>query len=252
MTIARKTLLLSAFLFLAGGVAAADSGITLRPLNGSLYLVEDDHYTRTNSLIYVGPSFVTVVGATWSPETARLLAEQIKQVTDRPVKEVIDTSPDPEWSGGNAYWTRMGAKVVAASVTCASLRSGWNKTVERARQNFPGYPQLPLSAPAACYPEKFDLQDGNIRVFYIGPTHTPADVFVYFPKEQVLDAGSILKEQPGNLANANLSEYSATLHRLQALHLDIKTIVAGHWSAVHGPELIEKYLGFLRQAQNVR
>jgi metallo-beta-lactamase class B len=212
-------------------------------------LVVDEHYVKTNSLIYVGPSFVTVVGATWTPDTALLLAKQIRQLTSRPVREVINTSPDPEWSGGNAYWKRIGAKVVAAGVTCTSLRSSWDATVETVRKNFPDYPQLRLSEPAACHRENFDLQRGNIQVLYLGPSHTAADVFVYFPKEKVLDAGSILKEQVGNLAKADVQEYPKTLRKLQALHLDIKTVVSGHWSPIHGPDLIERYLGFLEQWQ---
>jgi metallo-beta-lactamase class B len=68
---------------------------------------------------------------------------------------------------------------------------------------------------------------------------------VYFPEQKVLDAGSILKEQVGNLASANLDEYPKTLEKLKALHLDVRTIIAGHWSPVHGPELIDLYQGFL-------
>lgn len=231
------------------GVSAKDPQITLTQLNGPLYLVEDEHYTRTNSLVYVGPSVVTVVGASWTPDTAALLAQQIKQVTDRPVADVIDTSPDPEWSGGNAYWQSIGARVVAANVTCAFLKRNWNSTVEGIRKFFPSYPDLPLSAPTVCNPDQFDLQDGKIKVLYLGPSHTEADVFVYFPDQKVLDAGSILKEQLGNLAKANLQEYPNTLHKLQALQLDIKTIVAGHWSPIHGPDLTQTYLNLLAQRQ---
>jgi metallo-beta-lactamase class B len=229
---------------------ASDPALTLAHLTGALYLVEDNHYTKTNSVVYVGPSSVTVIGATWTPDTAALLARQIKGVTDRPIWEVIDTSPDPEWSGGNAYWQRIGARVVAASVTCAFLKASWDTTVAGIQRFFPTYPSVPLSAPTDCRPDQFDLQDGRVKVLYLGPSHTDADVFVYFPDEKVLDAGSIIKEKLGNLAKANVQQYPNTLHKLQAQHLDIKTIIAGHWSAVHGPDLVETYLDLL--AQNAR
>jgi metallo-beta-lactamase class B len=93
----------------------------------------------------------------------------------------------------------------------------------------------------------FQLQDGNIHCFYIGPSHTPGDIFVYFPKERVLDAGSILKEHLGNMAKADVKAYPRTLHRLEALDLDTNMVVSGHWSAVHGPDLIEHYLELLRE-----
>jgi len=66
-------------------------------------------------------------------------------------------------------------------------------------------------------------------------------------REQVLDAGSILKPYLGNLADADLRAYPNTLHRLQRMHLKIRTVIAGHWSAVHGPDLIDQYLRMLQE-----
>lgn len=109
----------------------------------------------------------------------------------------------------------------------------------------------PLTAPTRCYPDRFSLQNGNVRVFYVGPSHTAADVFVYFPNEAVLDAGSILKPFLGNMAKANVAEYPKTLHKLQDLHLDIRVVIAGHWSAVHGPNLIDHYLDLLAQSKTI-
>jgi hypothetical protein len=36
-----------------------------------------------------------------------------------------------------------------------------------------------------------------------------------------------------------------TLERLKQLHLDFAMIVAGHWSPIHGAELIDEYLQIL-------
>jgi hypothetical protein len=44
----------------------------------------------------------------------------------------------------------------------------------------------------------------------------------------------VLKEQLGNLALADLVEYPKTLTKLQNLHLGYTTIIAGHWSPIHG------------------
>ena len=100
--------------------------------------------------------------------------------------------------------------------------------------------------PTESHPGEFELQNGNIRAFYLGPSHTAGDIFVYFPKEKVLDAGSILKEHIGNMAKADAKEYPNTLHKLQALHLDVDTIISGHWSPVHGPDLVDHYLELLK------
>lgn len=232
------------------GFPLADAGsmeLSLERLSGPIYLVVDPHYVSTNSLVYVGPDSVTVIGATWTPETARDLAAKIKSITSRPITAVIDTSPDPEWSGGNAYWKGIGASILAVEATDELLERTWARRDRRARRNHPGYPVLPLVRPTDVFPDHFELQNGSLRAFYLGPTHTAGDIFVYFPREQVLDAGSILKPQLGNLADADLRAYPNTLHRLQRMHLQIRTIIAGHWSAVQGPGLIEQYLRMLQQ-----
>lgn len=106
-------------------------------------------------------------------------------------------------------------------------------------------------SPTRCYPDRFAFQNGDVRVYYLGPSYTAADVFVYFPKEQVLDAGSILKPFLGNMARANVKAYPTTLHKLQDLHLSIRMIVSGHWSAVHGPDLIDRYLDLLSRSKSL-
>jgi metallo-beta-lactamase class B len=47
------------------------------------------------------------------------------------------------------------------------------------------------------------------------------------------------------MAKADVDEYPKTLRKLQDLRLDIRMIVSGHWSAVHGPDLIDRYLDLL-------
>lgn len=98
----------------------------------------------------------------------------------------------------------IGVEVVAAQITCDALAHTWDATIQGTRKNQLGYPSLPLAAPSRCYPDRFNLQNGNIHVFYLGPSHTAANVFVYFPKEEVLNAGSILKPFLGNMAKANV------------------------------------------------
>jgi metallo-beta-lactamase class B len=254
MTRAKKNMhrACGALLFLWMGMCliraeASEPVMRLSKLTGPLYLVEDEHYVATNSLVYIGPGSVTVVGATWTPDTAKLLADQIRKLTDRPIREVIDTSPDPEWSGGNAYWKRIGARILAHRVTYDFLQSHWTTTVATSRRNHPTYPNLPLVLPTQVEQSDFDLQHGDVRVLYLGPSHTAADVFVYFPREQVLDAGSILKEYLGNMAKADVRQYPNTLKRLKSLGLPIRIIISGHWSAVHGPELIDHYLDLLER-----
>ena len=222
--------------------------IKVTHLRGPLYVVEDENIFSENSVFYVGPKSVTLIGTGWSPAIAALIHRKIRDVTNEPVGEVVDTDFNPERAGGNAYWKRIGAQVLSTDLTASLLRQRWARQSVETRANFPDYPTVPLSLPTRTFAGDFTLQGGRVREFYLGPSHTADDIFVYFPDERVLYAGNILKERVGNLAQADLPSYVRTLGRLKDLHLPIDRIIAGHWSPVHGPELIDTYLGFLHAA----
>jgi metallo-beta-lactamase class B len=234
-------------LFSVSVAKASEPSVSLYPLVGSVYVAEDSHYAKTNYAVYIGPKSVTVVGAGWSPDTAELLAQEIKKLTNKPISDVILPDHDPEYAGGTSYWKRLGANIVSTELTEETLKKDWAKAGDFTRKYFPTYPNLPLVLPTKTYKSDVTIEDGNVRGFYLGPSHNADDIFVYFPKEKVLYAGSILKEHLGNLAFANLEEYPKTLQKLQQLHLQIDKIISGHWSAVHGPELIDEYLTMLKE-----
>jgi metallo-beta-lactamase class B len=242
-----KVALAALFALTCSAARADEPAVSLSPLTGPLYLVEDAHYAKTNSLVYVGPTAVTVIGATWTPETARQLAEQIRRVTDEPIGEVVDVGYNPEYAGGNATWKSLGAQIVATELTAHLLERNWDEIVDFVRKTYPDYPRLPVVLPTVTHRDSFTVQGGAVQVLYLGRSHAADDVFVWFPHEKVLYAGSILKERLGNLAFADLEEYPKTLRKLQMLHLDVATVISGHWSAVHGPELFDQVLAMLAE-----
>lgn len=208
-------------------------------------MVEDYFYAKENSAVYVGDSSVTVIGATWTPETAKLLAVEISKITPKPITEVIDTNYHPDRAGGNAYFKSIGAKIVSTKMTNDLLTAHWEEMVRYVQKGFPSYPALPLVMPDKTFAGDFELQNGAVKAIYLGPSHTPDGIFVFFPKEKILYGNCILKEQLGNLDFADLKEYPRTLEKLKQLKLGFTTIIAGHWSAIHGPELIDQYLALL-------
>jgi hypothetical protein len=76
--------------------------VVLRHLKGRIYIGEDSFYALENSVVHVGPDSVTVVGATWTPETASILEQQIRKATSKPIGEVVNTSNyHPDRANGN-------------------------------------------------------------------------------------------------------------------------------------------------------
>jgi len=228
-------------------IAAEESKmIVLTRLTDMIYIAEDYFLSKENSVVYIGSSYVTVVGATWTPETARLLAAEVAKVTPKPIKEVIDTNHDLDRVGGNSYFKSTGARIISTTLIHDLLMREGKRSVEIARQNS-DYPNVNIVLPDTVFDGDFSVQDGNIRGFYLGPSHKADDIFIYFPNEKVLYGGCILKEQLGNIEGADLVEYPKTLQKLKNLHLPIGTIISGHFSPVHGPELIDRFLKLLSE-----
>jgi metallo-beta-lactamase class B len=232
--------------------AAAEPAVTLTHVRGGVYMVEDDFYAKENSAVYVGRDHVTVVGATWTPETAKLLVAEIRKITLLPVTEAINTNYHPDRAGGNAYFRSIGAKIVATVKTRDRMVASWDEVIAWTRKGIPAYPDLPAVLPDTVFPGDFDLQDGKVEAFWLGPSHTPDGIFVWFPEERILYGGCILKEQLGNLDFADTVEYPHTLMKLKALNLPVETVIAGHYSPLHGPELIDRYIALLENAPKRR
>ncbi|WP_397599867.1 subclass B2 metallo-beta-lactamase [Silvanigrella sp.] len=215
--------------------------LSLKHLKGPLYVVEDDYFYKENSMIYIGEKYITIIGATWTLETALLLDKEIKKITSKPIYEVINTNYHPDRAGGNDYWKKIGAKIISTQMTYNLMKTDWEKTIEFTKKSIPDYPRLPLSLPDNVFQNNFVLQNGDLQSIYTGSSHTYDGIFIYFPKEEVLFGGCILKEKIGNLSFADIKEYPRTIEKLKNLNLKITQVIGGHDEPIHGPELIDNY-----------
>lgn len=228
-------------------VSVQEKKITLTPFNPNIYVAESLHYYKENSIVYIGANEITVIGAGWSPEAAKELAVEIHKVSTKPIRTVINTHNHVDRTGGNAYWKSIGANIVSTQQTHDIMKNDWHEIVTSTQKSFPDYPTPPLVLPNKTYPGNFELENGKIRAFYLGGSHTKDGIFIYFPEDKVLYGECIIKEKLGNLDSADIHEYIKTIEKLKDLHLDIHTVIAGHWSPIHGPELVDHYLSLLKE-----
>ncbi|VEB44110.1 Beta-lactamase precursor [Chromobacterium violaceum] len=117
-----------------------------------MYVVEDGYYAKENSVVYVGAEHVTVVGATWTPDTARELARQIRAVTDKPIAEVVNPNYHPDRAGGNAYWKSIGARIVSTRQTADEMRRGGTRSSPSPAAAFPIIRRCPSRCRTASIP----------------------------------------------------------------------------------------------------
>lgn len=110
------------------------------------------------------------------------------------------------------------------------------KTIELATQNQMVVPQKGFHGST-----RLSIGGQKVLLNFFGEGHTRDNVVAYFPAEQVLFGGCLIKElqaTKGYLGDANVGSWSATVAKLQQAYPEIKHVVPGH-GATGGVELLE-------------
>lgn len=90
-----------------------------------------------------------------------------------------------------------------------------------------------FNVPQKGFDNKLDLKVGKkavVAAFY-GEGHTRDNVIGYFPSEKVMFGGCLIKEvdaTKGNLADANVEAWSATVTKIKTQYPDAKVVIPGH------------------------
>lgn len=93
------------------------------------------------------------------------------------------------------------------------------------------------------FEEKLELDLGKQKVVchYLGEAHTSDGIVVWIPDEKILFGGNEIRNNGGwigNIADANLSEWSNTAKRVKENYANAKIVVPGH-GKYGGSELID-------------
>lgn len=146
------------------------------------------------------------------------LMEQIKTVSDRPVRYVVITHHHQDHSGNIQKFVDAGAQVIAHE----NLKT--NLVTYAPAQGKPGPPNAPYTKDPVI-----KLGGVEARVHYYGRAHTNGDSWVYFPDLKVVSTGDSLVGGAPNVDSpfgGSAVEWLKTLDSV--LKLDFDTVVPGH------------------------
>ena len=219
----RSAIRLAAAILLAGGLWLAHtqqqgpppSKLNLVKVKDDLYVVHND-YVPGNSTALITNEGVILVDDKFDTDYEGILA-QLKKVTDKPVKYVINTHHHADHSGGNAKMQKMDVQIVSS---------------EHARENMvdgkqPGLPNVVFDHHAHVF-----LGGKTAELYYFGRAHTNGDIVVLFPNDRVLAAGDMftfgadVPELIDYSGGGSGKEWTSTLDA--ALMLPFDTVVPGH------------------------
>ena len=200
----------------------------------------------------VSDAGVLVINTGASARVARALHAAIRKISAQPVKWAVNVnSQNHNWLG-NGYFKSLGATILASNEAERVMREmgvqqlDANKTLLKEKAD-----GTALSYPAELTADQRELKLGKITVhlLHFGPAHTPGDLAVWLPQQQILFAGDIVYTERllAVLPIGNSANWVQAFDRLVALNP--KSIVPGHGR----PTTIEvarrdtrDYLSFLR------
>jgi metallo-beta-lactamase class B len=113
---------------------------------------------------------------------------------------------------------------------------GNSKTIDLAKANQTAYPQNGFT-------ETIKLNVGGkfATATFLGEGHTKDNVVGYFPSENVLFGGCLIKEMQatkGFLGDANVKDWSATVRKVKQAFPSVKLVIPGH-GQIGGQELLD-------------
>lgn len=149
---------------------------------------------NNNLSFVVGDDAVLVVngGASW--RLAAALHEEIKKLTDTPVKYAVAENGQGHAILGMAYWNAQGARVIAQEDAAEVFDADGFDILERMK----GYNReraegTVLAQVDETFADEMTLDLGGVtaRLVNFGPAHSPGDISVVIPERNVMIAGDM-------------------------------------------------------------
>jgi len=285
-------------LFLSAGHAQAQDARTGRAsgpaITGKVYAFEkiaDGVYYATsdspmatggNHTIIVGDRNVFLVDSGTTPAAARALLADMKLITDKPVRWVVNTHFHFDHTDGNAIFgpeveiigheyvrhmiadedvlhiepfktamANMPIQVDALKKQIAdekdSARRATLESQMAAKQaDWEEFKTMKAIPPNVTYSSKMTVFQGarEIQLLFLGRGHTQGDTIVYLPKERIVCSGDMMETQPAYMGNAIFDEWIGTLDKLKEMNFE--TMLPGHGVPFHNKALITAYQSYLK------
>src|SRR5688572_3892142 len=155
--------------------------LRIAKVKGDLYMISGE---GGNVAVYVTNDGVVLVDDMFDRNHADILA-QVKSVTDRPLRYVINTHQHDDHAGG-AFKMLPIAEVIAHRNVRANLQ-------DLKRPYYEDTPGTPIGLPRLTYSDELAVHVGGkeVRAHYFGRGHTSGDAVIHFPELEVVHTGDL-------------------------------------------------------------
>lgn len=185
-----------------------------------------------NAGIIIGKDGVLVVDTLVSAQEAFRFLSDIRKVTDKPIKYVVNTHTHLDHALGNCLFADMGATIISHDIDRETMVQRGEETLK----NIGNYGLTPevmagtrISLPTVTFTDRMWLDLGGIGVELIqaAPSHTAGSLIVSVPSRKLVFAGDVLfTDFHPFLAEGDFGGWQKSLAALLAM--DINVIIPGH------------------------
>jgi glyoxylase-like metal-dependent hydrolase (beta-lactamase superfamily II) len=269
----KSRLLLFLLFFLPSTSRAAEDLFDIKPVADGVYaaIAKPAYKVNCNAAIIILSDSVLVVDTHSKPSAARALIEQIKKLTPKPVKYVVNTHFHwDHYQGNEAYpssWP-AGVEIISSEATrqniqrigiprikneivtmpqeIANLKKDLEKTtgaeqkktieenIRQAEAYFAELKLMQVTLPTMTFDRSLILRHGSrtVEILWLGRAHTDGDVFVFLPNEKFIATGDALHGWTPFMGDSYPYEWIQTLDAAEKL--DFNSVLGGHGDVIHG------------------
>jgi cyclase len=181
--------------------------VAVKKVAEDLYFFFD--YAGSNSVFLVTNDGVLVIDTRQHPRAGQELIGEIRKITDKPIRFVINSHFHGDHTFGNAAFQAAGAQFIAQEETPKIMQKVQAKEMARRQAYFKSHNYDPnevkLILPQITFDKSMTLWLGGreVRLMYLGPGQQDGDTFVYFPHAHALFT-------PGSFATRNIPNMAFT------------------------------------------
>jgi cyclase len=274
----KRLFLAAALLILAASAARADDIFDIKPMADGVYaaIAKPQYKINCNAAIILLGDSVLVVDTHSKPSAARALIEQIKKLTDKPVRYVVNTHFHwDHYQGNQAYpssWP-AGVEIISSQATrenielrgiprvkyeiatipaeIAKLKSDaaastdpkqkaeLQSNIEQAESYLAELKSMQFTLPSMTFDRSFIIyrKTRTVELLWLGNAHTNGDVWVYLPKEKILICGDAMHGWTPFMGDSYPYDWIKTLDAAEKL--DFTQALGGHGDVMHNKDKFE-------------
>lgn len=269
----------------APSLAGADELFEIKPVVEGVYaaIAKPQYKVNCNAAIVLLDDGVLVVDTHSKPSAARALIAQLKTLTDKPVKFVVNTHFHwDHYQGNQAYPSSWppGIEIISSEATRESIeyrgiprvkheittmpkeieklkadlasatdpkqKAEIQENLRQAEEYFRELKTMQATLPTLTFDRSLIIHrpSRTVEILWLGKAHTDGDVFVYLPKEKVIATGDALHGWTPFMNDGYPYDWIRTLEAAEKLDFDY--VIGGHGDVMHGKETFELWKQYFR------